>query len=82
MSNVTGTDFQKWFGEHIPMNEGGSPPLIRKISTHDYVGNMCAGFGGTAECRHVNYDTGEKCGRPPHDHGYRGRHVKETDEQR
>lgn len=53
------------------------PDLTRKISTHDYFGNSCGGFGGTLECMHVDWETGQRCGRSPFEHGYVGKHRKD-----
>jgi hypothetical protein len=72
-------EFSRWFDESLRYAEE-EPPLTRKISTHDYFGNLCTGFGGVAECEYINWSTGRKCGRPPEDHGYKGRHVRETSE--
>jgi hypothetical protein len=69
-------EFAKWFVNNMAE---GPPPLDRKISTHDYFGNVCTGFGGVAECEHIYWSTGAKCRRPPEDHGYVGKHVKEAE---
>lgn len=49
------------------------------IYDHAYSGNLCGGFGGKTECRKIDWETGQRCGRPPTAHGrpYAGRHRRE-----
>lgn len=35
---------------------------------HEYVGNLCSGFGGEIECDHIDWDTGKRCGKSPGAH--------------
>lgn len=44
---------------------------LKFITDHEYVGNMCSGFGGRLECEMLDFETGRKCGASPFEHRYR-----------
>ena len=57
-----------------PPDERGDEPA-RKVTDHEYMGNVCSGFGGSLECEMLDLDTGARCGRSPYEHDYRpGKH--------
>lgn len=40
------------------------------VRDHEHFGNVCGGFGGDTSCQHIDWDTGQRCGRPPMAHRY------------
>jgi hypothetical protein len=40
------------------------------VVDHEYIGNICGGFGGKTECKKIDYDTGSRCRKSPFEHRY------------
>ena len=57
----------------------GSRVTVKQYTDHQYMGNVCSGLGGSIHCKHMDYETGKRCGLTPYEHNYREPGVHKSD---
>lgn len=60
---------------HLPGPDSTAEDLNRLaeqgfVFDHQYMGNICGGFGGKTECKKIDYVNGGRCGKSPFYHHY------------
>ena len=53
-----------------PYCAGVLPDTDEFVTDHEYVGNVCSGFGGKLQCEMFDFVTGLPCRKSPYEHKY------------